>query len=941
MSSIGGVGGISPIYSLEDYKLTEQDVVARLQQEETITSGWLQDFRIFLQSQDDTVLTKLHTWRDEKFGVEVRTPLLYLALEFDHPEVVRIILSYAATHGQLVQILDKPEYLCNEVSNFYSPLCMVTDLDTVNLLLNFAGTDINLHVPNQKGICPIINMVLDNWENGVKAILNHPSSQGRIPELLLTSCAFSAACAKGFDGILNVMLDFAARENVDLHVQDPQGARPLARACSLGHCNAVKAILNHPSSQSRIAELLQASNTIAEKTTATALWIACKQGHADVVKLLLDAAGMELDLLSAFTNDTCALSQTIQIGHYEVVSVLLTHPSSKGKIAQMLSSRHNSNKATPFFIACRLGHTKIVNLLLDVAGKDFDLHVPTDHRYPFSIAVMHHNTEVVRVILEHPQSKGRIAQLLQERDGPLRYTPLHTACWRHYADMVTLLLDVAAVEGVNLHVPDKNNIYPIYTAVSYVAGGPLKAILNHHSLKERLPGMLRDANTERDAHTPLHRACQDKTIEIVKMLLAAGAPHDALDRHGNFPHVSAGEDQEICSAFFYHLTGGEGNTHEFFANIAEKLELYTKELKRKNADIDWTDLYHCFQIGKAINFAMMMLPYIPVIPETMVGRRFKKLLRDEYVLSTLQKKLTHMKASMETLTLEESGQQINQLRPLLDFLLQSSLNNPQKGKLVRMLIGQLDKMKELWQLNVNRAKAQKLQQFTSFQNEFDHKDIFVAFSGWNMGMNLTDDVFADPNKAYSSSSVPVDHLDSDRYFTPASTFKVFLGIDKESEIHAARLFEGRDLRALGVDLDINYFVDQWSTQKESPEFVQELVELIHKKRELWDEILGFGAVPLREDWKANLDQPEILQELAEVYKNNGVRLLIHFFEQMKNGQGSVLRNMSSPDQSISEYMVAEGLSTVELYRQLTPSRAKRIEPSSSSSSSSSSKRSRT
>lgn len=1102
MSSIGGVSGISPLSYLGDHGLKEADVWAKLGQKDPIPSSWIQEFRVFLESQDESFLTKRI---DEPGGNQRKKTLLYDAIVYGHVIAVQEILAVATKKNYLKEVVDRPILLSQtQYISAFSIACQSGNVDIVNLFLDTVGSDINLHNPDLMTKLPLYGAVQHNHRNVVQAVLSHPSSQGRIPELLQLNNPDGAgnvlhlACDRGHEDIVNMLLD-AAGENVDLHtIASKSNVYPLYIAVFKGHLNVVKALLNHPSSQKRIPELLRATSKEGTRTAlqsacirghteivkvlfkaseeahldlytpgspsaitipffyaamddgvsvvqeilrlvpkeripellkshirlndkpfggssgCTPFHIACQYGRADVAKILLDAAetsvdlhtmtqdqsyplfraainghenvvqlilshpstqgqmqrilqtvngpvrwtafdaackygrvgvmrlllnaaGTSLDLLTPPVNGYNPFFAAIADGNLDVVQEFLSHPSAQGKIPQMLLSKVGPDKQTPLYVACAKGNADIIKLLLDAAGTEIDLHIPTnEYYYPLHTAAAFNHVDAVQEILRHPFSRGRMQSILQARSGPHKFTPLHRAISQKNLAIVNLLLDAGGRAGVNLHIHSLQTVYPIYTAVDIGDCAVLNAILHHPSLNGRIQSMLADRNVDGMMETPLHRACQMKNSEMVKALLAAGAPFNALDMNGKLPYDLADNDPEICAAFFYHLTGGEGNTDQFFAEISEKLTFYSKELKKKNAGIDWKDLYSCLQNARN-GASALRLPNIPVVPESLFTNQIRKFFNSDFLLPMLQKKITQLKRSIEELASNDNGQEMNQIKNLIEFLHAQFTKEDPQSAMLKILKKQMDKIKELWQVNISRAKTQKIQAFPSFQEEFNGEDIFVLLSGWNMGMqmDLFDDVVGGPNSSKpsssSSSSSSSTPFINDRKLTPSDSFKFFLGIDDESQIYRYGLYEGKDIRALGVDLDIDYFVDQWTSKVEELGFVDQFIQLIEDKRQLWAEVLGDGAIPLSGDWKTRLDQPGILKDLTEIYKNNGVRLLIHFFAKMKESQEYLPDDISSGAQSIFDYKATHSLTTRQVYERLTPSRAKRSEPSSSSS----------
>ena len=244
---------------------------------------------------------------------------------------------------------------------------------------------------------------------------------------------------------------------------------------------------------------------------------------------------------------------------------------------------------------------------------------------------------------------------------------------------------------------------------------------------------------------------------------------------------------------------------------------------------------------------------------------------------------------------------------------------PREKRMVMTLMEQMDKIKEVRQLKVSREKVQNTQELSSFQEQYDNADVFVLLARWNLGIQFTLDCDSDSQPNTSSYDSSID-------FTPFDSFKLYLGIDDEKKFYEYRLFEGRDLRAIGADMDIDFFMDQWEGCGNNQAFVDHFIMVMEEKQKLWKDILDDGAMLCRLDWREQLHQPEMLKELAEVYKENSQRLLVQFFNEMKKGHECLLQKIKGQEQSLSAFKAESGVSVEKLFELLVPHREKRSEP---------------
>lgn len=226
----------------------------------------------------------------------------------------------------------------------------------------------------------------------------------------------------------------------------------------------------------------------------TPLHLACRAGHAEVVRLLLDA-GADGDRADRFGE--VPLLDACQRGHVGVVRVLLAAGAGTDPPCRRLG--------TPLHAACCGGHVEAVRLLL-AAGADKDTDSGGRGWTPLYRACLAGRLEAAEVLLAAGADK--------ERSDDYGRTPLYTACERGHVEVVRLLLDAGADKDRH----DDAGRTPLHVACRGVYVDVVRLLLEAGA---RFDGMTSHG------WTPLcftaSRVYSMDRLEIILMLLLAGA----------------------------------------------------------------------------------------------------------------------------------------------------------------------------------------------------------------------------------------------------------------------------------------------------------------------------------------------------------------------------------------------------------------------------------
>ena len=195
------------------------------------------------------------------------------------------------------------------------------------------------------------------------------------------------------------------------------------------------------------------------------------QNHVDVVKQALSS---QPELLHAKTTDNfryTALHRASQLGHVEMVKVLLENGANIHEVSQRMSWK-------ALLLAAKHGHTKVVELLLN-AGDDVNV------------------------------------QLAYSKN---RFTSLHFACQYGHIDLARMLI---TKYKARLDITSANGLRPIHTAANFGFEDIVTILLDAGE----------DVETRHNSlwrYTPLHWAVQENKYQTAQVLLARGANVNAV-----------------------------------------------------------------------------------------------------------------------------------------------------------------------------------------------------------------------------------------------------------------------------------------------------------------------------------------------------------------------------------------------------------------------------
>ena len=227
------------------------------------------------------------------------------------------------------------------------------------------------------------------------------------------------------------------------------------------------------------------------------LLAAASEGDVSLVTLYLDA-GVPIDCKD--DDDKTPLLIACRWGHVEVARLLLDRGST-------VIDAKDRRGYTPLRISCVKGHVEIARLLLD-RGSTVIEDISQNRNVPLQLSCSNGHVEITRLLLD------RGCTAIDER-GILGGTPLHRSCGEGYLEIARLLLDRGST------AMDKRSVYGETPLLLACGNGRLEIAT---LLLDRGSTAIDEKNNA--GETPLSLACLNGHVGTARLLLDRGCDFD-------------------------------------------------------------------------------------------------------------------------------------------------------------------------------------------------------------------------------------------------------------------------------------------------------------------------------------------------------------------------------------------------------------------------------
>ncbi|PCJ23387.1 MAG: hypothetical protein COA94_08345 [Rickettsiales bacterium] len=476
---------------------------------------------------------------------EGRTSFFWMSI-YNQPEMLQLLLRHGAD----------PSICGNSGSTALHAAAETGAAKVMPILLNHFDVNERMDTPHQ--ITPLWMACQNGHLEAVKYLLTH----GANPALGRADMDISILRIAINKQHLAVVQELVARDDVDANAPDNGGIYPIHAAAELGSTDIVRLLLNYSDVNVRAIAPHQ----------ITALWLACQNGKAETIELLLQSGG-DINLARA-DNGISPISMAMQKNHVYVVKKLLARDdvdlsavdgANAGvihyatvldnlEIMQILVDKQidinaqNAAGLTALYVATLKNSPEMAALLL-AGGAEHDI-PNVQGFYPIHGAVHHGHMGMMEILLPfiNTQSSGghtplyyaiicqaepnlELIQFLFDHgaDSSIShaggYFPIHGAVHNHHLAALELLLQNGV--DINSHDLEKHSATPLYYSMGYgnqeIKLGTVDVLLAHGA----------DTNIpEFDGDTPMHMAGYRARVDLMQRLIAHGASVNAQNDNG-------------------------------------------------------------------------------------------------------------------------------------------------------------------------------------------------------------------------------------------------------------------------------------------------------------------------------------------------------------------------------------------------------------------------
>ncbi|XP_076083206.1 uncharacterized protein LOC143054171 [Mytilus galloprovincialis] len=356
---------------------------------------------------------------------------------------------------------------------------------------------------------------------------------------------------------------------------------------------------------------------IKDENGVNAFIISCMRGYEELIDLFI-FVGADVNAQNGwFTPLTAACRE----GHLRIVEILLDKGSN--------INQTNKNGETPFYTACFGGHYSLAKLLIE---KNADINKRNKyHRKPLYVCCLSGHESIVQLLIDKGAnvnessdslivavhgSHDKIVEKLISNGYCLNSvdikskTALFIACEIGNTTITKLLID----KNADIYKVDSDGRTPLHAACCVANNDIVRMLINKKS----------DVNMlDVDLETPLHKSCRKGSVDVILTLLDNGADTKQTNKDGHTPVYLAKTEGKIVNENILKCLGdkeiGPNEGLKTTESIKDKLQKKDTACTTNYIEDGWTPLYEACVHGDIETFQSLIRYRADVNMQTISG----------------------------------------------------------------------------------------------------------------------------------------------------------------------------------------------------------------------------------------------------------------------------------------------------------------------------------
>ena len=370
--------------------------------------------------------------------------------------------------------------------------CKKGNLQSVQWLIEKTDFEFNPHECNKKGLCAIHIASKKGYLRIVQYFIEKMNVDINVQTYRKIETPLSLACKYNHIPIIGYLIYKGADPNTKVQF----GNRVIHYATKNGYLNIVQYLI----------EKANVDINSYNGNWETPFYLACESGHLPIVEYLISKGA---DVSAKDANGDCAIHVATIKGYLQIVQYLIEKANININIK-------GNNDQTPLHYACQQGNLSIIKYLISKGANINEKNKNGD--YAIDTAVKNKQLPVVKYFTEEKtiDIKNNLKKMV------------FLACvYKNFS-----ALDYLIANGANGMIQLNNGDYVIHFASKLNQLSVVRNLIEKQNVDVDIRGF--------DDQTPLHYACQEGHIQMVKYLISKDANVNEKDKKEMTPlHCAA------------------------------------------------------------------------------------------------------------------------------------------------------------------------------------------------------------------------------------------------------------------------------------------------------------------------------------------------------------------------------------------------------------------